>query len=313
MKKRRIVKIICGLMTILALGYLGMSAYFFHTAQVRSEKSFVSGGRLKPTDHLYAQQQAWLALPKKPVQLKTEDGLLLKGDYVPADQPTKKIAIVIHGFSVDHNANITYAQLMHEQGYNVVLADNRAAGRSQGRYIGFGYLEAKDYLAWIKQLIKQEGADSEIVVYGTSLGGATTMLLAGMQPPKQVKAFIEDCGYNDVRQELYYEANGMYHLPMWITRPMVETLSLYSRWLAGYSYDQVRPTEALKHNRRPILFIHGSEDKFVPTAMIHDVYRANRGPKEQYIAKSAGHMDAYQVDPQKYEAVVSHFLHRYVP
>lgn len=313
MKKRRIIKILCGLMVVLALGYVGMSAYFFHTAQVRAKKSFVSGGRLKSTDRLYPQQQAWLALDKKPVELKTKDGLLLKGEYVPAARPTKKIAIVIHGFAVDHNANITYAQLMHQQGYNVLLADNRAAGRSQGRYIGFGYLEAKDYLAWIKQLIQQHGTDSEIVVYGTSLGGATTMLLSGMQPPKQVKAYIEDCGYNDVREELYYEANGMYHLPMWLTRPMVETLSFYSNWLAGYHYGQAKPTTALKHNRRPMLFIHGDEDKFVPTRMIHDVYSASRGPKEQYIAKGAGHMDAYQVDPSKYETVVGNFLQKYVP
>jgi len=306
------MKILIGLIIGVTILVTAISGYLFYIAQVRSDKDFVDLGIRKPGEALYEEQTRWQALPKEPVVLKTRDGLTLSGDYVKADKPSKKIAIIIHGFSVDRRTVVPYAELMQRQGYNVLSADNRAAGKSEGKFIGYGYLEAKDYLEWINQLIAEYGEDTEIVVYGTSLGGATTMLLAGMNPPKQVKAFIEDCGYSDLREELAFKGGKMYKLPTWILNPFTSILSLYSQAFAGYSYDDVRPAKALESNTRPMLFIHGGNDMFVPTHMVNDVYNATKGPKEKLIVPGAGHMDAYEVDQTKYVNTVTNFLKKHV-
>jgi hypothetical protein len=306
------MKILTGFAIVLFVLTTVISGYLFYVAQVRSEKDFVDTGVREPGEALYEQQTRWQALPKEDVTLETADGLTLKGEYVKAEKPSKKIVIVIHGFSVDRRTVVPYSELMHSQGYNVLSADNRAAGKSEGTYIGYGYLEAKDYLAWINQLIAEHGEDTEIVVYGTSLGAATTMLLAGMNPPSQVKAFIEDCGYNDLREELNWKGGQMYKLPSWILEPFSSVLSIYSQLLAGYSYNDVRPEKSLENNTRPMLFIHGAEDLFVPTSMVHKVYDATKGPKEKLVVPGADHMEAYEKDEETYVKTVSDFLAKYV-
>ncbi|WP_239517491.1 alpha/beta hydrolase [Weissella uvarum] len=307
------MKIVISVVIAIAVAMLIAAGVFFYIVEVRADKSFVTGGsQTQKADPLDKQKKAWSAVPnKQAVNLTAKDGVKLKGQYVPAAQPSNKTAIVIHGFAVDHREVIPYANMMHQQGYNVLLADNRAAGKSGGKFIGYGYLEAKDYLEWIQRLIKQN-PKSEIVVYGTSLGGATTMDLAGMNPPKQVKAYIEDCGYNSMREELLYEANQLYHIPRWLANPLISIMSVYSKVLAGYSYDQADSVAALKRNTRPMLFIHGKQDGFVPSYMLNDVYEATRGPKAKFEVDNADHMEAYEKDQTAYEKQVKSFLNQYV-
>lgn len=288
------------------------AAGFFYVAEVRADKSFVTEKQTPKSDPLSKQKQQWTKVPnKKDVSMKTDDGLNLKGQYIPAARKTNKTAIVIHGFSVDHREVIPYANLMHNQGYNVLLTDNRSAGASQGSFIGYGYLEAKDYMKWIKRLAA-DNPKSEIVVYGTSLGGATTMILSGMNPPKQVKAFIEDCGYTSVRDELVYEANSLYNIPKWLAQPIISIMSVYSKIIAGYSYGQADAVKAVRRNDRPMLFIHGAGDDFVPSYMLDQVYHAANGPKEKLLVPNADHMEAYRKDVVQYEQTVDGFLNRYV-
>lgn len=309
-------KIALGTLVGFIVMVLVIAAGLFYMVEVRGDKSFVlsgnSSGEVVKKDPLADQKQAWKKVDnKQDVALTTKDGTHLKGQYIPAAKKTNKTAVMIHGFGVDHTEMIPYANLMHDQGYNVLLSDNRAAGKSEGSFIGYGYLEAKDYLEWIDKLI-DDNPNSEIVVYGTSLGGATTMLLSGMNPPKQVKAFIEDCGYTSMREELVYEANTLFGIPKWVANPLISVMSVYSKILAGYSYNQVDSVAAVKKNDRPMLFIHGDEDNFVPGYMVHDVYDAAKGPKEKMVVAGADHMEAYRLDIPKYEHKVESFLDKYM-
>lgn len=69
---------------------------------------------------------------------------------------------------------------------------------------------------------------------------------------------------------------------------------VYSKILAGYSYNQVDSIAAVKKNDRPMLFIHGDEDNFVAGYMVHDVYDAAKGPKQKMVVAGADHMEAYR-------------------
>ena len=42
--------------------------------------------------------------------------------------------------------------------------------------------------------------------------------------PKQLKAYVEDCGYTSVNDEITYEAKTMYHLP-WPLVPSVSAIT----------------------------------------------------------------------------------------
>ncbi|MDR3190369.1 MAG: alpha/beta hydrolase [Lactobacillaceae bacterium] len=308
---RKIITVLISVLLVFTIAVAGVSYYFFTVAEVRADKAFISGKSIAKGQPLYAEQQTWLHYPTQTWNLTAKDGTKLVGNYVAATKKTNKTVIVIHGFGVDHVAMAPYGTMFHEMGYNVLMPDNRAAGKSGGKYIGFGYLEAKDYLEWINQVIARNGQQSQIVVMGASLGGATTMTLSGMNPPKQVKAYIEDAGYSSTYDELYHEAADLYGIPLPIAKPIVHVVSWYSNLIAGYSYEQATAVNYLQHNTRPMMFIHGAKDDFVPTKFVYRNYKATKGPKTLYVVPRAAHVASYATNYQQYEQKVAKFLNQY--
>lgn len=310
--KKRIWTAIGSVVTLVIVVTIAAGGYFFKVAEVRENKSFIKGTELTKDAVLYPEQEAFLQQPKLTEwQTKAKDGTKLVGYYLPAQTATNKTVVVIHGFGVDHRAMAPYGTLFHKLGYNVLMPDDRAAGKSGGKYIGYGYLDAKDYLGWINQVIQHNGQNSQIAVMGASMGGATTMMLSGMNPPTQVKAFIEDAGYSSVDAELKYQAGSMYGMPKWLSNLLIPVVSAYSKIFAGYSYGQADAVKLLHNNKRPMLFIHGGADDFVPTRFINQVYAASRGPKEKWIVPGAKHVQSYATDPVGYERKVETFMDKY--
>ena len=138
------------------------------------------------------------------------------------------------------------------------------------------------------------------------------MMTSGTQLPHQVKAFIEDCGYDSVMNALTHEAHDMFHLPIFVDMPLEKTMRLYNRVLNGFYLGEASAVDSLHHNRRPMLFIHGTKDTFVPTQMVYHNYDATRGPKELWTVKGAAHAKSFQTQPRQYRQHVQRFLAKYV-
>lgn len=232
----------------------------------------------------------------------------LVANYIAADHATDKTVLIAHGFNGSKDDMGAYAYLFHQMGYNVLLRDARGHGQSQGNYIGYGWPDRLDDRKWIRKIIRTNGPSSQIVMFGVSMGGATTMMVSGLQLPPQVKGFIEDCGYTSAKTEINYQAGQLYHLPAVIRVPLVNIVSGITRLRAGYFFGQADALKQLHHNHRPMLFIHGSEDHFVPTKMVYQNYAATAGPKQMWVVKGAGHAKSYQTRPHEYENQVKDFL-----
>lgn len=68
----------------------------------------------------------------------------------------------------------------------------------------------------------------------------------------------------------------------------------------------------LARNYRPMLFIHGSKDTFVPTKMVYQNYAATKGPKKLWVVKGAKHAASYEKESHEYPQHVARFLNQYV-
>jgi fermentation-respiration switch protein FrsA (DUF1100 family) len=300
-----------GLVGLTSAALLFAGNYFFHEAQARYTPSNHPDPLQEAGSSLYQDEQDFLALSKETWTIQTPDELTLKAWYVPADAPTNKTAVLAHGWHNNKTTMAVYGQLFHSLGYNVLVPDQRTSGESEGKYIGYGWLERRDFVQWLQQIVKQNGEDSQLVMMGMSMGAATTMMVSGEPDvPKQLKTLIADSGYTTVQDELSYQAGAMYGLPAF---PLVNIVSGISKVRAGYSYPEASAINQLAHNTRPILFIHGDADDFVPTDMVHDLYAATRGPKELWITKDAGHVDSLAMHREAYYARVSAFLKQYNP
>lgn len=298
---------ICLMLIIIGLVIFGVSYYLFEYAETPTNKEFINS---EPKSAELKKEYTWLKQVKKlNWQIKSEDNLKLKAIYVPAESKTNKTIFVAHGFMGKKEEMVRFIHFYHDKGYNVLAPDARAHGQSQGDYIGYGWLERKDNLQWLDKVIKYQGTDSKITLFGVSMGGATVMMLSGEKKlPSQVKAIIEDCGYTSVADELTYQLKQMYKLPK---IPIIPIASLISKVKAGYSFYEASSIKQLNHNKLPVLFIHGSDDKFVPTEMIYQNYAATRGPKEIFIVHGAKHATSFTKDKVEYEKKVTHFLKQY--
>ncbi|WP_098824619.1 alpha/beta hydrolase [Secundilactobacillus silagincola] len=295
---------------VICIGIGSAGYYFYNMAVARGKKTFINNSNtIKKSDPLY-HEKSWYRGTKKLVWHETSatKHFKLVANYVPASKQTNKTIVIAHGFGGSSDKMGEYAGLFHELGYNVLLPDDRGAGKSQGNYIGYGWPDRLDYLKWIKQVIRKNGPQSQIVVFGTSMGGATTMMVSGEKTPKQVKAYIEDCGYTSIYDEIKYQAKSMYNIPEY---PLVPVVSGINYLKNGYTFKQASALKQVAKNHKPMLFIHGTSDTFVPTRMVYPLYKADKGPKRLLLVNGAKHAKSYEHAPALYRSTVKAFLDRY--
>lgn len=306
----RPTKIILGIILVLVIVLIAAGNYFYSYAVVPAKKDFLADGSKKKSTELISAEN-WFndKNNRSDWQLTSTDGLKLSAYYLPAEKDQHKTAIIAHGYMGQASDMPQYAKIYHDLGYNVLMPDARGHGKSEGDYIGFGWHERKDYLQWIDRVVKKD-PQSEIVLHGVSMGGATVMMTSGEKLPDNVKAFVEDCGYSSVKGELNYQLKQMFNLPSF---PLIPVTSLVTKIRAGYFFGEADAIKQLNKNKRPMLFIHGDQDDFVPYSMLAEVYAATKGPKEQYVVHGAKHAEALSSNPSMYQKKVTEFIQKYVP
>ena len=239
-----------------------------------------------------------------------DDGYKLNAFEVLQETNSHKWVISIHGYRGKAVDNARYAKEFYEKGYNVLLPDLEAHGFSEGKFVGMGYSDRFDIIGWINYIIEKD-PDCQIVLHGVSMGGATVMMTTGEKLPENVKCAIEDCGYSNVYDIFKHVSNEYLSLPFKHT--LLSALDLVVKIKLGIHLKQADCAEALKKSTTPTLFIHGTEDNFVPFSMLDIVYNANPNlEKEKLVVEGANHAYSATYAPELYFEKVFNFVEKYV-
>lgn len=312
---------VCVVLILIAFIAVMVAGFYFYDISVASSKKtlLVQDMLLKKSVIVNTEVELnedssddadWLSgQPYETVDIVSHDGLKLKGYYLEAQSPTAKTAILAHGYSSQGLWMGLYAKLYYTLGYNVLMPDSRGHGNSEGNYVGFGWADRKDYLNWIDYVIRKTGPDSQIVLHGVSMGGATVLMTGGESLPSNVKAIVSDCAYTSVKDELSYQLSRMYNLPSF---PLLNATSLITKIKAGYTFGEASALKQVKKSKTPTLFIHGGNDEFVPTGMVNKLFEASNSEKELYIVPGAGHGAALTADTKEYASKVKNFTEKYI-
>ncbi len=260
---------------------------------------------------IHAEKDKLFARPSEHVTIKSRDGLTLHGDLFLAEPLSVRTAILFHGYTgCGLNDCASMAEGFMERGFNALVVDQRSHGKSEGRFIGFGILDRFDAVKWIEYVNERLGEDGDIVLYGVSMGASTVLMASGLDElPKNVRAVIADCAFTSPYDVFTHILKRDYHLP---PKPILAINERICRAKAGYGFQDCTTLQAVRRGAVPTLFIHGKEDKFVPTVMSKQNFEACTGEKELLLVDNAGHAASLYENKPLYDKTVTEFLAKYL-
>ncbi|MBS6398032.1 MAG: alpha/beta hydrolase [Clostridiales bacterium] len=307
-KMARTAAVVIGLLTV---AEAGSSAYFYRRTMKRGKARVERTMKMAGTDWnqhmplIRERREYMMAQPHEDVHVRSFDGLRLHATYFPVGDE-KKAVICFHGYTSEGmNDYVGLSGYYLKKGYSMLLVDERAHGQSEGEYIGFGCLDRKDALNWIGWLVNRCGEDTQILLHGTSMGGATVLMTSGLTLPAQVKGIVSDCGFTSSKEVFTHVLHSMYHMPAF---PIIQISSLVNRRKAGYGLDECNAAREVRKAEVPILLIHGSGDTFVPCSMCDQIYENIASTKMKLIVEGAAHAESYYKDTAAYENALNEFI-----
>lgn len=225
---------------------------------------------------------------------------------VGSQEGRSPVAIVVHGWRDTAIKFMMIARIYELAGYNVLMPDLHAHGLSEGEAVQMGWKDRKDVLHWMTVASELFGTN-DFVIHGVSMGAATTMCVSGEKMPECVKniRFIEDCGYTSAWDEFSYELKELFGLSDF---PLLYATSLLCKIKYGWSFGEASPIKQVEKCPYPMLFIHGDDDTFVPSEMVHPLYEAKKGEKEIWITKGTEHARSYADYREEYVRRVREFV-----
>lgn len=236
--------------------------------------------------------------------IRSSDGLKLYGDVYAQRSDARKWALVAHGYNSKAALMESFVEQFVYEGFNVLAIDLRGHGRSEGEYFGMGYPDAGDILLWIKKITERDPL-AEIVLFGTSMGGAAVLCTSSMPLPTNVMGIISDSSYTSAWAEFRHQIKNRYKVPAsWLLLPA----NAVTKLRAGYYITDVSPLKAVKLSKTPILFIHGNADDYVPFDMQQELFDAANCEKYKLTVPNAAHVASSAEEPGLYWDAVREFL-----
>lgn len=256
------------------------------------------------------ENNSWLEFNSQEKYIISEDGLNLHGYYAENKMSFHKYAIICHGYSGNAVNMNYYAKKLYGKGFSVLAVDARAHGKSQGNVRGMGYLEKRDIVCWVNEILEFD-SQARVVLFGVSMGGATVLFASGEKDLSScVKAVVSDCAYTNVYDEIGNTIRG--YIPFLPSFPIVDSASVVSEIRGGYSFRDASCVRAVKKSKTPTLFIHGSKDTFVPFYMLDVLYEKASCEKEKLVIEGAGHAKSAKTNPDLYWGTVNSFLNKHL-
>ena len=245
---------------------------------------------------------------REELTITSKDGLKLCGSYLEAPN-ARACMLLFHGFR--SRGLLDFAMvlpLFYQNGLSVLLVDQRAHGRSEGKYIGYGILERYDCQQWAWFLHAKLAGRLPIFLEGLSMGAATVMMASELPMPPSVVGVIADCGYNSAWDEMRHCIHRWYHVPAF---PVLNLTNLLCRLLAKYDLRTVTSAQALANSPLPLLLIHGPGDDFVPADTSQENYAAAAGEKRMILVEGATHGISYLVEEERCRRELLAFVDQY--
>eukprot|EP01090_Pellita_catalonica_P021266 TRINITY_DN7915_c0_g1_i1.p2 TRINITY_DN7915_c0_g1~~TRINITY_DN7915_c0_g1_i1.p2 ORF type:complete len:187 (+),score=41.18 TRINITY_DN7915_c0_g1_i1:469-1029(+) len=162
--------------------------------------------------------------------------------------------------------------------------------------------------------MREEKAHKFVVVVGTSVGGAASIMAAAENPG--INAVIAENPVACAEEFALFHLKKMVgaYAPKlaehWVVKPFYKLVTTIMNLRIGaglFGYDT--PLDVVhKISPRPIMFMHGTADDLVPPSHSQRLFANAKEPKYLWLAQDAWHCALYDAKREEYSERVSAFL-----
>ena len=234
-----------------------------------------------PGEYPFPVRDVGLEVPGKPVQT-------LHGWWIPAVNLHARVVLYLHGNDGNVSTNMRVIEPLRELGYSVFMIDYRSYGESGGGFPSEAGVYQDAQSAW-DYLVHEQGIDpTNLFIYGHSLGGAIGIELALRHP--EAAGLVVESSFTSIYDMAQREA-----------RYALLPVSLFLN-------QRFNSIAKVGHLRLPVLYIHGTGDKFVPFEMGKTLYKATPYASGFVAVPGGGHENNAEVGGAELRSEISRFV-----
>ena len=230
-----------------------------------------------PAKHQFTDPKKFKHHPED-VHFTAEDGTKLHGWYFKSPKRPAKAAIVLfHGNAQNLTTHFFSLYWAIDRGFDFLIFDYRGYGQSEGEPTPHGTL--KDGKAALRWMNAKKDPGIPTIIFGQSLGGAIA-LRAACESKEQFDKIVVDSTFSSYRSIARKVLTRS-----WLTWPFqwVGWLVMNDTYAPKNCIEEIAP--------KPLLVVHGTNDRIVEYEFGERVYELARDPKEFWRIEGGGHTD----------------------
>ena len=244
-------------------------------------------------------------------EFTTSDGVALHGWFL-RHEGERRVIVVMHGYRGEKSDVLGMSTALWRAGFDVLLFDFRGRGRSDRAPFSMGLWEAADLAAaldWVSDRVP----GARVGLLGYSMGGVVA-ILGGADA--RVAAIVTDSAFGSQREVLAHaaERDARRVFKGWVPgQAFLPAMEWWHRRSGKPGFGEIAPIDRLAALAgKPLLFIHGTRDRWIPLEQARRLIEAAPEPREAWLVEGAIHCGAYFVDRAAYCERVASFFARHL-
>lgn len=225
---------------------------------------------------------------REDIFFETTDKVKLHGWFFPS-KDNKATIIFLHGNAENIGTHVNSVLWLIEEGYNVFAFDYRGYGKSDGIPTVLGvHVDAESAIEYI---LKKDGINKNIIIFGQSLGGAIAITtVANSNFKDKIKGIIVESSFAGYRSVAKDKISDFWFKKI-LGYPLIFLIN--DDFSPEYYVEQISPI--------PILFLHGCDDKIVFCYHSKTLFDKAKEPKKIIIKEDAQHINVSRRDDVRKE------------
>lgn len=238
------------------------------------------------------------------VSITTKDSIHIQGVFMQTEKQPKATIILLHGIKGYKEHFDDLSQVLSDSGYNTLAIDLRGHRNSGGQYCTFGYSEKYDVQSVIDFLLNEQKVDSNIGIWGQSLGGAIALQTLAIEPRLKFGIIESTFGDLDTIIQDYATRTIGFNFPL-----LGKYLVYRAGQIAEFEPQQVSPRIASKSITQPMFLAHGNKDVRIKLEYNKQNFNNLKSENKTFLEiDGANHLNLWEMGADDYFGSVFKFL-----